>query len=116
MNLSLSLLPQLVLSPDGFYPQITFVVQAFFRTAYGFLLFGHLVLLLPHAKRFFMSERWKGYAQSSWDVDVIQNPVAHPVVMLVWFGCAIALVFGRATVAVALINLLFCRYFFEVGS
>jgi len=36
-----------------------------------------------------MSERWKGYAQSSWDVDVIQNPAAHPFVMAIWFTCAV---------------------------
>lgn len=102
----------MLFSPDGLYPQLTFLAQVFFRTAYGVLLFGHLVLLLPHARRFFMSERWRGYAQSSWDVDAIQNPVAHPLVMLTWFGCALALIFGRWTVAAALINLLLCRYFF----
>lgn len=59
-----------------------------------------------------MSERWKGYAQSSWDVDVIQNPVALPFVMAVWFLCAAALVIGRWTVLAALVNLLLCRYFF----
>jgi hypothetical protein len=104
--------PELVLSPDGIYPQVSLVTQAFFRTAYGVLLLGHLALLLPHARRFFMSERWKGYAQSSWDVDVIQNPVVHPVVMILWFGCGVALVFGRWPVLAALINLLLCRYFF----
>lgn len=104
--------PQIVLSPDGFYPQLGLVAQAFFRTAYGILLFGHLFLLLPHTRRFFMSERWKGYAQSSWDVDVIQNPILHPLVMLVWFGCAIALIFGRWTVVASLLNFLLCRYFF----
>src|SRR5262245_44206875 len=98
--------PQLVLSPDGLYPQLSLVTQNFFRTLYGILLLGHLFLLLPNARRYFMSERWKGYAQSSWDVDAIQNPVVHPVVMFVWFGCAVALIFGRWTVAAALINLL----------
>jgi len=104
--------PQLLFSPDSFYPQLGFTTQSFFRVVYGLLLFGHLILLLPHARRFFMSERWQGYAQSSWDVDVIQNPVVHPLVMIVWFGCAIALIFGRWTVAAALMNLLLCRYFF----
>lgn len=112
MSLSLSLFPQLFLSPDGFYPQLSFLAQVFFRTVYGILLFGHLVLLLPHARRFFMSERWKGYAQSSWDVDALQNPIAHPLVMITWFACAVALIFGRWTVVAALINLLLCRYFF----
>jgi hypothetical protein len=104
--------PELVLSPDGLYPQVSLTTQAFFRVAYGVLLFGHLVLLLPHARRFFMSERWKGYAQSSWDVDVIQNPLVHPVVMISWFACAVALVFGRWVVLASLVNLLLCRYFF----
>lgn len=112
MSFSFSFSPQILFSPDGFFPQLSFVTQNFFRTAYGILLFVHLVLLLPHARRFFLSERWKGYAKSSWDVDVIQNPVAQPIVMSVWFGCAIALVFGRWTVPAALINLLLCRYFF----
>jgi hypothetical protein len=59
-----------------------------------------------------MSERWQGYAQSSWDVDLVQNPFVHPLVMISWFLCALALVFGRWTVLAALINLLLCRYFF----
>jgi len=104
--------PEIVLSPDGLFPQLSLVTQSFFRMLYGVLLLGHLLLLLPHARRFFMSERWKGYAQSSWDVDVIQNPVVHPIVMLLWFASAIALIFGRWTVPAALINLLLCRYFF----
>lgn len=99
-------------SPELLYPPLSLNAQSFFRTVYGILLLGHLVLLLPHSRRFFMSERWKGYAQSSWDVDAIQNPFAHPFVMVVWFGCAILLTFGRWTVAAALINLLLCRYFF----
>jgi hypothetical protein len=102
----------LLTSPEVLYPQLSFNAQSLFRILYGILLFGHLVLLLPHSRRFFMSERWKGYAQSSWDVDAIQNPFAHPFVMAVWFGCSILLTFGRWTVAAALINLLLCRYFF----
>jgi len=59
-----------------------------------------------------MSERWKGYAKSSWDVDIIQNPVVHPLVMAVWFGCALLLLFGKWAIAAAFVNLLLCRYFF----
>jgi hypothetical protein len=100
------------ISPAGLYPQLSLVGQSFFRVAYGVLLFGHLVLLLPHSRRFFMSERWRGYAQSSWDVDLIQNPVVHPLVMTTWFACSLALVFARWTVLAAFVNLLLCRYFF----
>jgi len=99
-------------SPETLYPQLNLTAQAFLRTAYGILLFGHLILLLPHGRRFFISERWRGYAQSSWDVDIIQNPFAYPVVMVVWFLCAGLLTFGRLSVWAALINLLLCRYFF----
>jgi hypothetical protein len=101
-----------LISPDGLYPLLSLNAQQVFRIAYGVLLFGHLVLLLPHSRRFFMSERWRGYAQSSWDVDILQNPLAHPFVMAVWFFCAVSLTFGYWTVWTALVNLLLCRYFF----
>jgi hypothetical protein len=102
----------LIASPDSLYPQLSLNAQSFFRMAYGILLFGHLVLLLPHGRRFFMSERWRGYAKSSWDVDAIQNPFAYPIVTAIWFLCAALITFGRWTVWAALINLLLCRYFF----
>jgi hypothetical protein len=104
--------PDLVVSPNTFYPQLSLVAQGFFRAAYGVMLLGHLILILPNARRYFMSERWRGYAQSSRTVDVIQNPVVHPMVMIIWFACAVAFVAGRWTVVAALINLFFCRYFF----
>jgi hypothetical protein len=96
----------------GLFPQLSPEAQALFRIAYGVLLFGHLLLILPHSRRFFMSERWRGYAKSSWDVDALQNPIVHPVVMTLWFLCAALLILGRWTVAAALLNLFFCRYFF----
>lgn len=96
----------------SFYPQLSLEAQALFRILYGVLLFGHLVLILPHSRRFFMSERWRGYAKSSWDVDVLQNPVVHPLLMFAWFLCAVALVLGKWIVLAAFINLFFCRYFF----
>ncbi|HSS20784.1 MAG TPA: hypothetical protein VLL54_11970 [Pyrinomonadaceae bacterium] len=101
-----------LLSPDGLFPQLNLNAQSLFRVVYGVLLLGHLVLLLPHSRRFFMSERWRGYAKSSWDVDVLQNPFAYPFVMATWFLCALLLTFGKWTVWAALVNLLLCRYFF----
>jgi hypothetical protein len=102
----------LIAFAPALFPQLSAEAQAFFRLAYGILLLAHLVLLLPHGRRFFMSERWKGYAQSSWDVDVIQNPVVYPIFMAIWFVCAISLMLGRWTVLAAFLNLLLCRYFF----
>src|SRR5258708_32122134 len=94
------------------YPQLSAAAQSLFRTSYGLLLLAHLILLLPHSRRFFMSERWKGYAQSSWDVDLIQNPIVHPIVMAAWFSCAALLATGRWTFAASIVNLLLWRYFF----
>lgn len=111
-ELLILVMTSLIATPDGLFPQLSLNAQSFFRVVYGILLLGHLILLLPHGRRFFMSERWKGYAQSSWDVDVIQNPIAYPIVTTLWFLCAILLTFGRWTVGAALINLFLCRYFF----
>ena len=71
-----------------------------------------LVPALPEARRFFLSERWGGYARSSRDVDASQNPVAMPLLMTIWFGVAVAMVAGWASPWHALVNLILCRYFF----
>jgi len=76
------------------------------------LLLGTLVMALPHARRFFLSERWGGYGQAIWDVDILQNPVAMPGVLAVWSSCAVLLIIGRWTVWAALVSLILCRYFF----
>lgn len=93
-------------------PELSPPAFAFFRTAYGVLLLGMLLMTLPHARRFFVSERWGGYGQSTPDVDAIQNPVVHPLVMVAWFGSAILLTVGWWTFWAALTNLILCRYFF----
>ena len=80
--------------------------------AYGALLLGTLLQALPHWRRFFMSERWGGYAKSGRDVDAIQNPIVSPLVAVVWFICAALIITGHWSVVAALVNLLLCRYFF----
>jgi hypothetical protein len=97
---------------DFLDPQLSVGVQALIRIAYGVLLTGTLVMALPHRRRFFMSERWGGYAQSSWDADAIQNPFVSPLVMGLWFLCAVLITVGWWSVWAALVNLLLCRYFF----
>src|SRR5213075_134827 len=71
-----------------------------------------LVQALPEARRFFLSERWGGYAKSSPDVNALQNPVVMPALLAIWIAAAVALTAGRSTVAAALVNLALCRYFF----
>lgn len=86
--------------------------QALFRVAYGALLWGTLLWALPHWRRFFMSERWGGYAKSQRDVNFIQNPIVSPVIACLWFASAALIALGWWSVWAALLNLLLCRYFF----
>lgn len=98
---------------DAFlFPELSGPTQALFRTATGVLLLAFLIQALPLARWFFLSERWRGYAESRPGADALQNPAAMPVVLAVWIACAVALIVGFQTVLASLINLLLCRYFF----
>jgi hypothetical protein len=98
---------------DGsLFPQLSLSTQSFIRTAYGVLVIATLAQALPHARRFFISERWGGYAQQGRGVDWVQNPAVLPVVLSLWFASALALAAGRWTVPAAFVNVLLCRYFF----
>lgn len=94
------------------FPELSPAVQAVVRSGYGLLVLATLAGVWQHRRRFFLSERWGGYGQSSWRVDAVQNPVVFPLVMLVWFACGAALVAGYATLPAALVNLVICRYYF----
>jgi hypothetical protein len=93
-------------------PDLSIHLQAFIRAGYGVLLLLTLLWAIPHWRRYFLSERWGGWSESKPTVDVVQNPAVMPVVLLVWVAAAAALIVGRWTVASALVNLIFCRYFF----
>src|SRR5437667_2387513 len=94
------------------HPTLSLSTQAMIRVAYGVLLLLTLVETLPQARRFFISERWGGYAKSDPRVDLVQNPVVMPLLMAAWMSAALALVLGRHTVVASLLNLVLCRYFF----
>lgn len=103
-----------IFSPDGLLPTpLSPSTQAFVRVAFGLLMLGTLLWALPQWRRFFIGERWGGYAQSSPDVDFAQNPYAAPFVAAAWFA-SVGLVAagGRWAVWAALVNLVLCRYFF----
>ncbi len=101
----------LFVSP-GWWPQLAPQTQAFIRFGYGVCMLGMLALALPHARRFFVSERWGGYARSSRFTDAVQNPFVMPIVYCVWVASAALLVSGRWTVWAALMNLVICRELF----
>ena len=79
---------------------------------YGFLLLGTLLFATPNWKRFFLSDKWGGYAKSTHFVDLLQNPVVSATIAFLWFVSAIALIAGWHTLIAAFTNLCFCRYFF----
>src|SRR5260370_13113989 len=98
---------------DSFFqPTLSPSTQSFFRSAYGALLLLTLVQAMPQARRFFVSERWGGYAQSDRRVDLVQNPYLLPLLMGIWVASAGLLLVGCWTMAASLVNLLLCRYFF----
>ena len=97
---------------NAFLPDLGVATQSLIRGAYGVLMAATLLQALPEAKRFFLSERWGGYAKSQPAIDLVQNPFVMPVLLVAWIAAALALVAGWAMPWAALINLVFCRYFF----
>jgi hypothetical protein len=93
-------------------PALSLHAQAFVRIAYGALLLATLLWALPHGRRFFQSERWGGYAESSPWGDRVHSPIAYPLVMGTWLVCALLLMLNRGVLWAALINLVLCRHYF----
>ena len=94
------------------FPDLSVGTQAFIRVAYGVLMLGTLLWALPQWRRFFVSERWGGYAESSREIDLIQNPFGAVLIAVVWFSSVTLLTLGYWTTLAALINLILCYYFF----
>jgi hypothetical protein len=98
---------------DAFLHQtLSPAAQSLFRCGYGVLLLLTIAQAVPQARRFFVSERWGGYARSDRRVDLVQNRYLLPVIMAIWVACAVLLIVGRSTVMASLVNLALCRYFF----
>ena len=94
------------------WPELATGVQAVIRTAYGVFLLATLLLAIRHGRRYFISERWGGYGQSTPRVDVLQNPVGYPIVVAIWGTCAVLLVLGKWSVWAALLNWALCHHYF----
>ena len=101
-----------ILCPNDFLPDLSDATQCFIRIAYGLLLFGTLLLALRSGRRFFLSERWGGYAKPSLAVDLVHNPIAMPLVMAIWLVSAVLITIGVETVWAAAVNAALCYYFF----
>ena len=93
-------------------PALSAQAQMFVRTAYGLLLLATLVWALPHGRRFFLSERFGGYAEVDRWRDVVHSAAAYPFLIATWIGCAVLIVIDRFTVPAALVNVVLCRHYF----
>ena len=93
-------------------PDLGIATQALVRVTYGVLMTATLLQALPEARRFFLSERWGGYAKSQADVDLIQNPFVMPALIALWLAAAVSLTAGWWMPWPAVVNLILCRYFF----
>ena len=95
------------------FPTLSVETQALMRILYGALMLLMLVAALPHWRRYFVTERWGGYTQSSGFRDVVQHPASIAVWVGVWLIAIAGLIAGRAVLAAAAINLVSCYYFFN---
>jgi hypothetical protein len=82
------------------------------RIGLGVTMLLTLLRALPLARYYFLSERWGGYGERGWRVDVVQNPVVMPLVYTAWLAANTALIVGVYPVAAAGLNLVACYYFF----
>lgn len=82
------------------------------RIGLGVLMLLTLLRAIPLARFYFLSERWGGYGERGWRVDLVQNPVVMPVIYIGWLAANVALVAGWQTVIAAGINLALAYYFF----
>jgi hypothetical protein len=82
------------------------------RIGLGVTMVLTLLRALPLARYYFLSERWGGYGERGWRVDLVQNPIVMPVVYVIWLGANAALIAGVYPVMAAGFNLLACYYFF----
>ena len=104
--------PELFFSPNSFIdPQLSPAMLIAIRVGYAVIMLGTLLTTLTNP-RFFLCERWGGYAESSRSVDILHNPRMYPIIQAVWIGCMVLLIIGQWTVLAALINVILARYFF----
>lgn len=94
-------------------PELSAGLQAFIRSAYGALLLLTLIAALPHARRYFFSEKHGGYTQSGLFANALQHPAVASIWLAAWCVSASALIIGTNVVPAAAFNLVTCYYFFN---
>jgi|SRR5579875_196797 len=98
---------------DWALAQLSPSVESALRIAYGTLLLLQLVVLtVPQTHRFFVSERYGGYVESSPFSDRWLRPAIVRAVMAVWIVAAFGIATGAWLLPGALVNFAFARYFY----
>lgn len=90
---------------------LSYATVAFIRVAYGSLLLLTLLSLLPSARRFFISEQWRGYSEATRRNNLLQNPIASAFIIALWVSCALCLLQGVFVLPAAAVNVVICHYF-----
>jgi hypothetical protein len=86
--------------------------EAVLRTGYGTLLLLQLLMTARQAKRFFVSERFGGYLESTpWRDAILRPPIARAIIT-VWILAALCILNGTYLLAATLLHFALCRYFF----
>lgn len=86
--------------------------QAALRVSYGALLCLQILATLPNARRYFVTERYGGYMESTPLLDRLHTPATALLATLVWLGAALCITFNAFLLPAAAINFLLARYFF----
>lgn len=86
--------------------------EALLRVVAGALLFIQGLVTLPHAWRFYSTERYRGYTDSTPFRDIVLHPAGVAIIEFVWLASTLCIAFDRWTFVAALLNFLIARYFF----
>ncbi|MBV8582698.1 MAG: hypothetical protein JO241_01775 [Candidatus Eremiobacteraeota bacterium] len=95
-----------------FHPQLSPSAETFLRICAGTLLFFQALATAPHARRFYTTERYGGYTDSTPLRDAILRPQIVVVLEMVWLASILAIVLGFALPVAAAINFALARYFY----
>lgn len=86
--------------------------EAAVRVGYGLLLTLQLLMTVRQAKRFFVSETYGGYMESSPLRDLVLRPAVAHVLMGVWVAAAIGIMTNTWLLVATAVHFVLARYFF----
>lgn len=92
--------------------QLPASAQAALRVSYGSLLCLQILATLPNARRYFVTERFGGYMESTPLLDRVHTPVTAVLATALWLGAALCIALNVFLLPAAAINLALTRYFF----